>query len=163
MIASEVIQRLRRLATQHNLKIETIDNERPWGGEFIFAPAQVAEFATAFFPKLNLSHNESRLAIPKFLIIAPHQRFSWQYHRRRGEVWAVVEGPVGAETSMTDKEPAMEILATGDWLEIKALMRHRLVGQANWGVVAELWVHSDPHNPSVETDNVRLQDDYGRT
>jgi hypothetical protein len=41
-------------------------------------------------------------------------------------------------------------------------MRHRLVGLGDWGVLAEIWQHTDLQNPSDEEDIVRLQDDYGR-
>lgn len=41
-------------------------------------------------------------------------------------------------------------------------MRHRLVGLDNWGVVTEIWQHTDVEHPSDESDIVRLQDDFGR-
>jgi len=40
--------------------------------------------------------------------------------------------------------------------------RHRLVGLDGWGIVAEIWQHTDASNPSDENDIVRLQDDFGR-
>jgi hypothetical protein len=40
--------------------------------------------------------------------------------------------------------------------------RHRLIGLDQWGVVAEIWQHTDSENPSDESDIVRLQDDFGR-
>jgi hypothetical protein len=40
--------------------------------------------------------------------------------------------------------------------------RHRLIGRHDWGVVAEIWMHTDPNHPSDEDDIVRLQDDYSR-
>lgn len=40
--------------------------------------------------------------------------------------------------------------------------RHRLVGLETWGVIAEIWMHSDPDAPSDENDIVRLEDDFGR-
>lgn len=40
--------------------------------------------------------------------------------------------------------------------------RHRLIGTKTWGVVAEIWMHSDSENPSDEDNIVRLQDDYSR-
>ena len=40
--------------------------------------------------------------------------------------------------------------------------RHRLIGLEGWGIVAEIWQHTDPENPSDEDDIVRLQDDFGR-
>jgi hypothetical protein len=32
----------------------------------------------------------------------------------------------------------------------------------NWGVVAEIWQHTDPAVPSDEDDIIRVQDDYNR-
>jgi hypothetical protein len=31
-----------------------------------------------------------------------------------------------------------------------------------WGIVAEIWRHTDVENPSNEEDIVRVQDDFGR-
>lgn len=35
--------------------------------------------------------------------------------------------------------------------------RHRLIGLNNWGVIAEIWRHTDKENPSDEDDIVRLR------
>jgi hypothetical protein len=40
--------------------------------------------------------------------------------------------------------------------------RHRLVGLNSWGMIAEIWQHTDINNPSDEEDIVRVQDDFGR-
>jgi hypothetical protein len=40
--------------------------------------------------------------------------------------------------------------------------RHRLVGLEDWGVIAEIWQHTDAAIPSDESDIVRVQDDFGR-
>jgi mannose-6-phosphate isomerase len=40
--------------------------------------------------------------------------------------------------------------------------RHRLIGADGYGIVAEIWRHTDPANPSDENDIVRVQDDFGR-
>jgi mannose-6-phosphate isomerase len=40
--------------------------------------------------------------------------------------------------------------------------RHRLLGLNEWGIIAEIWQHTDATDPSDEDDIVRLQDDYGR-
>ena len=56
----------------------------------------------------------------------------------------------------------MEILKEGDIIKIQTEERHRLVGLSNFGVVAEIWIHTDLNNPSDEQDIVRLQDDYSR-
>jgi hypothetical protein len=37
-----------------------------------------------------------------------------------------------------------------------------LIGLDDWGIVAEIWQHTDESNPSDEDDIVRLQDDYSR-
>ena len=64
--------------------------------------------------------------------------------------------------STTDIEgPAVE-LPSGALIEFAAGERHRLVGLSETGIVAELWQHLDPNNPSDEEDIVRLQDDFGR-
>jgi hypothetical protein len=40
--------------------------------------------------------------------------------------------------------------------------RHRLIGNIDFGIVAEIWQHTDASNPSDESDIVRVQDDFGR-
>ena len=40
--------------------------------------------------------------------------------------------------------------------------RHRLVGLKEWGIIAEIWIHTDANHPSDENDIVRLQDDFKR-
>ena len=50
----------------------------------------------------------------------------------------------------------------GELISLEQGERHRLLGLHDWGVVAEIWMHTDPSNPSDEEDIVRLQDDFGR-
>lgn len=95
-------------------------------------------------------------------MVKPHQRLSWQYHHRRSEIWTVSEGEVGVITSETDKPGELRVLTKGDLIQLGQGERHRLVGLDQWAVVAEIWQHTDPENPSDEEDIVRLQDDYGR-
>jgi len=47
-------------------------------------------------------------------------------------------------------------------ITLKQGERHRLIGLNDFGVVAEIWQHTDVNNPSDENDIVRIQDDYGR-
>jgi len=54
------------------------------------------------------------------------------------------------------------LLEPGDSVELKQGERHRLIGLDQWGIVAEIWRHTDIENPSDEDDIVRLQDDFGR-
>ena len=64
---------------------------------------------------------------------------------------------------MDNNQNEMEILKEGDIITFQIEERHRLVGLSNFGVVAEIWIHTDLKNPSNETDIVRLEDDYSRT
>ena len=54
-----------------------------------------------------------------------------------------------------------EIGNPGDQIKLQQGIRHRLVGLKDFGVVAEIWQHTDPV-PSDEDDIIRVQDDFGR-
>ena len=95
-------------------------------------------------------------------MLAPNTRLSWQYHFRRAEIWRCVEGPVAVATSDNDEEKEKIILQKGDTIRLKQGERHRLIGVDNWGIIAEIWQHTDAVNPSNEDDIVRVQDDFGR-
>ena len=104
---------------------------------------------------------EGRLS-PKILIVNPDSRLSWQFHYRRKEIWRVYKNSVGIVRSMDNNQNEMEILNEGDIIKFQIEERHRLVGLSNFGVVAEIWIHTDLKNPSNEQDIVRLEDDYSR-
>lgn len=143
--------------------ISEINNTKPWGGYFVIDENQTQQFAHRYFDASVTHALESQVKISgKILFIAPNKRMSWQFHDRRDEFWQVLIGAVGVVTSATDDEHAVEILEQGDKIQIKAGMRHRLLGMENWGVVAEIWRHTDPDNPSTEEDIVRIHDDFGR-
>ncbi|HNN72645.1 MAG TPA: hypothetical protein PKG89_15460, partial [Ferruginibacter sp.] len=89
-------------------------------------------------------------------------RLSWQYHFRRAEIWKLIGGVAAVITSDTDAEKETHKLNIGDIVQLQQGERHRLVGLDNWGIIAEIWRHTDPDNPSDEDDIVRLQDDFGR-
>lgn len=99
---------------------------------------------------------------PKLLLVAPQKRLSWQYHFRRAELWRCLEGPVSVATSDDDEEKHLFTLQAGDTIRLARGERHRLIGGNDWGVVAEIWKHTDATHPSDEDDIVRLQDDFGR-
>ncbi len=99
---------------------------------------------------------------PKILVVEPGKRLSWQYHHRRAEIWRVVEGEVGIIMSDSDEQTALNLFEPGDVIILENGKRHRLVGLNDWGVVAEIWQHTDTEHPSDEDDIVRLQDDFGR-
>lgn len=139
------------------------DETRPWGGFFVISEDQAQRFADVYFNKLNVADLKiSGKLSPKILIVAPNTRLSWQYHHRRAEIWKVVNGPVGVATSETDAEGTVKQLESTEMIRLKQGERHRLIGLKSWGIVSEIWQHTDLENPSDESDIVRVQDDFGR-
>ena len=136
------------------------DFNRPWGGFLLIDESQSKEFITKFISNEDLKI-ENKIS-PKILIVNPNSRLSWQYHHRRKEIWKVFKNDVGIIKSKDNNETKMKIFNVGDIIELKKGERHRLVGLSNFGIVAEIWIHTDPTNPSDENDIVRVQDDYTR-
>ena len=149
--------------TKHNLKIDTYDHSRLWGGFFVIQEEDAQRFSNIYFDGFNIDtlRKAGKLS-PKILLVKPQARLSWQYHHRRAETWRVVKGPVGVIRSFDDTQKAMIIHHEGDIITLKKAERHRLIGLDSWGVVAEFWQHTDAQKPSNEDDIVRLQDDYSR-
>ena len=155
----QVAERLK----QQGFIIAKEDPLRPWGGFFVIDEAQAQEFANTYFDGLSVdSLRISGKLSPKILVVAPHQRLSWQYHHRRAEIWQVVQGPVGVATSETDEQGEVKSLQAGERIILRQGERHRLVGLREWGILAEIWQHTNVDNPSDEEDIVRVQDDFGR-
>ena len=145
------------------LQIVNKDESRPWGGFFVINEEQINEFREKFFPEVNLSPEQLKNKLsPKILLVGPDKRLSWQYHHRRAEIWKLVAGEGGLITSEDDTEGELKAMKIGEVQRLKQGERHRLVGMGNWGVVAEIWMHTDPTNPSDEEDIVRVQDDFSR-
>lgn len=145
------------------LKINKQDNTRPWGGFFVIEETESEKFIQLYFPHLTQEElNISGKLSPKILVVAPNKRLSWQYHHRRAEIWKIIGGTAGVITSDTDEEKETKHLNIGDIIQLKQGERHRLIGLESWGVIAEIWRHTDAHNPSDENDIVRVQDDFGR-
>ena len=158
-----VFEQIEAELKKENFTIISQDQTRPWGGFFVLDESQAEVFASKFFPHLKMTEIQiTNKLSPKILIVAPHKRLSWQYHFRRAEIWKVVEGPVGVKISDTDVEGELKTLQNGDFIEMDKGERHRLIGLDSWGVIAEIWQHTDQDNPSDEEDIVRLQDDFGR-
>lgn len=146
-----------------NINVVAKDFNRPWGGFFVIDETQAALFASLFFPNVELSSLRiSGKLSPKILVVEPGKRLSWQYHHRRAEIWRSLSGVVGVKTSQTDVESEEHILNPGDEIRLAQGQRHRLVGRQEWGVLAEIWQHTDANSPSDEEDIVRVQDDFGR-
>ena len=144
-------------------RVVSKDFDRPWGGFLVIDENQAQDFLNQFFKGINIEELKiSGKLSPKILIVKPESRLSWQYHNRRAEIWRVYKGEVGIIRSDDDTENEIEIYREGDQITLKQGERHRLIGLDNYGVVAEIWQHTDKNDPSDEEDIVRVQDDFGR-
>jgi mannose-6-phosphate isomerase len=145
------------------LSISNKDQNRPWGGFFVIDEASSDRFIDTYFSSIPkddiLAGNKIS---PKILVVQPEKRLSWQFHHRRSEIWKVIGGRVGIISSLTDQQNELRRLSENDIVELKKGERHRLVGLDTWGVIAEIWQHTDKENPSDEEDIVRVEDDFGR-
>jgi mannose-6-phosphate isomerase len=154
---------LERYLANQNLKVETKDDSRPWGGFFVIDESESEKFINLYFP--HLTKQELTIAgklSPKILVVGPKKRLSWQYHHRRAEIWKLIGGTAGVVISDTDIEKETKHLELNEIIQLKQGERHRLIGLDGWGIIAEIWRHTDAANPSNEDDIVRVQDDFGR-
>lgn len=160
----QILESVQSFLNELGLTVASHDFNRPWGGFFVMDEAQSDRFIECFFSHLKKGDLViSGKLSPKILVVAPTKRLSWQYHNRRAEIWKLIGGKAGVVTSPDDEELDIQYLAIGDIVELEKGQRHRLIGDANdWGVVAEIWQHTDAAAPSDEDDIVRLQDDFGR-
>lgn len=160
---ADLFKKISKKLSSQGFQIDQIDMERPWGGFFVINEAQAQAFADQYFGGLDVNQLKiSGKLSPKILLVAPQTRLSWQYHFRRAEIWTVVEGTVGVITSPTDEQGELRTLNQGDTITLEQGERHRLIGLDGWGILAEIWQHTDASNPSDESDIVRVQDDFGR-
>lgn len=160
---NEVFQKVKTYLEQHGFEIINSDQTRPWGGFYVINEQQSQKFIEFFFSNVEDSKKQSAGKIsPKILIVEKEKRLSWQYHHRRAELWKVIGGEVGVITSENDRETEIQKKKTTDTIKLKQGERHRLIGLENWGVVAEIWQHTQKDKPSDEDDIIRLQDDFGR-
>jgi mannose-6-phosphate isomerase-like protein (cupin superfamily) len=158
-----LFQETENTLTQQGFSIIQQDQSRPWGGFFVIEETQAQQFADVYFNGMPIERLKiSGKLSPKILIVAPQKRLSWQYHHRRAEIWKVLKGKVGVVTSDTDEEGELKTFDPGAVIVLKQGERHRLVGLTEWGVLAEIWQHTDADKPSDEDDIVRVQDDFGR-
>jgi hypothetical protein len=158
----QTFEKVAALLHQSDFTIIDKDDWRPWGGFYVIDEAQAARFAQHYFAEEHLDNLKiTNKLSPKILIVGPNQRLSWQYHRR-ADICKCIGGSIGVWTSDTDEEDIRHTLKVGDIIKLKQGERHRLIGLDDWGIVAEIWQHTDESNPSDEDDIVRLQDDYSR-
>jgi len=158
-----VFAEIEKYLAENKLTIATKDDARPWGGFFVIDENDSEKFIERYFPHLSKAAlNISGKLSPKILVVGPQKRLSWQYHHRRAEIWKLIAGVAGVVTSDDDEEKEKKELGIGEIIQLKQGERHRLLGADGWGIVAEIWRHTDAENPSDENDIVRVQDDFGR-
>ncbi|MEI9935506.1 MAG: hypothetical protein WDM71_11810 [Ferruginibacter sp.] len=159
----KVFSEVEKYLKNESINVVKQDSSRPWGGFFVIDEIQADLFISNYFPHLK----KEDLLIgdklsPKILVVAPAKRLSWQYHHRRAEIWKLIGGEAGVITSDTDEEKINQTLKPGDIIQLKQGERHRLIGTDQWGIIAEIWQHTNASQPSDEDDIVRVQDDFGR-
>lgn len=145
------------------VRINSMDQTRPWGGFMVIEESDAQQFIDNFFTDAT----QEVLTIagkltPKILLVEPGKKLSWQYHNRRAEIWTLISGTAAIIKSDDDAEKDFTVLELGRTVNLKQGERHRLIGLDSWGIVAEIWQHTDKDNPSDEDDIVRVQDDFGR-
>ena len=159
----EIFDTIQSYLDKEGLNVIAKDANRPWGGFFVIDETQAQKFSDLFFKEVNLNDLKiSGKLSPKILVVQPGKRLSWQYHHRRAEIWKLIAGEAGVVTSNTDKEGDVKTLKQGEIVRLNCGERHRLVGLQGWGMLSEIWQHTDAAHPSDEEDIVRVQDDFGR-
>ena len=157
---SEVINKIIESFKKDKLVHEKV-TYRPWGGFITFSQKAIYNtklFLKTYFPEEKI--DDLTLLSPKILIVEPKKRLSLQYHNRRAELWRVIQGPVKA---VCDESLSPKTFKENELVDLPVKISHRLIGDDNnYGIVAEIWKHTDPKNMSDEDDIVRLEDDYGR-
>jgi mannose-6-phosphate isomerase len=160
---NEIFVQVENYLQQVKLRIDKQDFHRPWGGFFVIDERDTEQFIQLFFSHLKKEDLQiSEKLSPKILVVAPHKRLSWQYHHRRAEIWKLIAGEAGVVVSNDDDEKEERILQVNDIVTLQQGERHRLIGTNGYGIIAEIWQHTDANTPSEEDDIIRLQDDFGR-
>ena len=156
-------QALKKEIESLGFRVIAQDFERPWGAFLVIEEDQAQTFSNYFFKGLDVNTLKigGKLS-PKILIVQPKARLSWQYHKRRAEIWQLYKGSAGIVRSNTNIENPMKIYNEGAQIVLLQGERHRLIGLDDFCVVAEIWQHTDSNHPSDEDDIVRVQDDFGR-
>ncbi len=164
MSKSDVFSTVKKFLREKGFNIVKIDMERPWGGFFVIDELQAPKFKKEFFEdSLERKNREGQGKLsPKILIVESNKRLSWQYHHRRSEIWKVIGGEIGVKRSENDDEGPVELKRVNDFVYLHQGERHRLIGLSSWGIIAEIWQHTDADHPSDEEDIIRVQDDFSR-
>ncbi|PID30396.1 phosphoheptose isomerase [Candidatus Saccharibacteria bacterium] len=163
-----VLDELADVAARYGMRVVDCDDSKPWGGYIRFDGGQIEVFIENFFPGLDL--DAARLGrrdvelSPKFLLVWPEARLSWQRHERRAERWLYITAGGYHKSIEASDQGELKKAQPGDVVQFACGECHRLVGDSGgrYTLVAEIWQHTDPANPSDESDIERLDDDYQR-
>lgn len=163
---SAICAQIQKIISAENFEVVDENLAKPWGAYWRFDKSSARVFIAEFFPNLTLKDIsrgiENAELSPKILLVAPQQRLSWQFHHRRAEIWRAVAGKAKYHKSFDDEQGNPIDFKNGETVQFDTAERHRLASGDGWSVVAEIWQHSNPENPSDESDIVRLADDYKR-
>lgn len=154
MTKLELIEKTEKWLAENNLSISSKDDKRPWGAFWHITPESLNHFLDLFFPGFN---TQGLFVSPKILLVEANKRLSLQLHHKRSEKWHVIQGPV--KVIANNKEL---IVNPNEDVVLNVEENHRLCGLDNYGLVAEVWIHTNPQDPSIEDDIVRLEDDFNR-
>ena len=163
---SSIAVEVKRLIEAEGYQIVEENIDKPWGAYFRLSGQQADRFVEEFFPGLSALEarlgNEHAELSPKFLIVSPGHRLSWQYHDRRAERWVFLTE--GAYNRSATNEPGdLNVVEAGHVVQFAQGERHRGVGlPGKYTVIAEIWQHTDGEEMSNEDDITRLGDDYSR-
>lgn len=159
----EVFSTVKLFLENAGLRIADSDETRPWGGFYVIDESQADKFLELFFKGVpGAKGTGSGKLSPKILMVEPGKKLSWQYHHRRAEIWRVIAGEVDVVKSENDCQNEPQTNKKDEIIVLSKGERHRLIGTDTWGIIAEIWQHTDADYPSDEEDIVRLADDFGR-
>lgn len=146
-----------------HLDIVETNSDKPWGIEFKISDTHSKRFAELFFKRDDLPAAVWEHPFgPKMLLIEGSKRLSWHVHERKDAFLMVLKGSIDVYASKTDDQTEPAIAPVGMLVHIPELIRHRLGGRGGWSVVAEISRNVFPENPSNDSDERRISDDFGR-
>ncbi len=155
--------RLEAEARGFGLEVVERNAEKPWGGYMRFAQDSLTAFESAYWLDTRSKLPVGNMSVdPKILLVAPDEILSLQWHKRRAEIWRVIDGPVRIVLGSDWSDLDYQDYRAGDVIDIPQAQWHRLIGLSGWGRVAEIWRHMDPGHPSDEDDVFRVHDKYSR-
>lgn len=163
----DLIGKIIEISKEFGYTVADVDTAKPWGGFVRFEYGDGDNFVNEFFAGVDpvsarLGNPDAQLS-PKFLVVAPGERLSWQVHARRAEKWVFLTDGGYYRSTNPDVMGELRAAQPGEVVQFAAGECHRLVGATDgYTIVAEIWQHTDRDHPSNEEDITRLQDDYKR-